>query len=113
MTWLNNPPASGDSEEPPARPSVQSDSSTKQLSLHALRALGIFFIHGAVASLVGVGIAGIGYLILIAGAARADGGTAIVGGVVIGIGALVGFIWQIRVVVTAVAELRKSGVTSW
>lgn len=110
MTWLNNPPA-GDDTDDPAGPTNETSSSTKQLSLHALRALGIFFIRGAVASLVGFGIAGIGYLMILAGASGGDGGTVIFGGIVVGIGAVVGFVWQIVVLVAASAELRKSGVS--
>lgn len=110
MTWLNNPPAADDGEGESAQATSHATPSTKQLSLHALRALGIFFIRGAVASLVAFGIAGAGYLLLLAGIAGRDTGTAIFGGVVIGAGAITGFVWQIVVLVAASAELRKSGV---
>ena len=110
MTWLNNPPSDDSTQDEPA-PSVEAnDLSTPQLTLHAVRALGIFFIRGAVASLVGAGIAGFGYVILLAGGSSGDAGTVIFGIVVVGIGAVVTLIWEVFVVIAASSELRKSGV---
>ena len=121
MTWLNNPPADDNAEQatPEDGPAAGSgsmaetrESSTQQLTLHAVRALGIFFIRGAIASFVGLVIVGIGYAISLAGLANFDRGTTIFGAVVIGIGALVTLVWEIVVLVAASAELRKSGIAS-
>lgn len=110
MTWLNNPPGGDDTEDESVHPTNPTDSSSKQLSLHALRALGIFFIRGAVASLVGFGVAGVGFVIFWVGAGGHDGGAVVLGAIVMGIGAVVGFIWQIVVLIAASDELRKAGV---
>jgi hypothetical protein len=112
MSWLGNPSMDDDSEESVVPPANDTNVSTRQHSLHALRALGIFFIQGAIAALVGFGIAGVGYLVLLAGAAAGNGGIVTLGGIVVGIGAVAGFVGQIVVVVAANAELRKSGVSS-
>jgi hypothetical protein len=104
MSWLNNgstDDASGAETTP--RAEETRDLPTNQLSLHALRALGIFFIRGAVASLVAFGIVAVGYLFVLVG-----GG--VVGAVVVGIGVVVGIVWQVIVVIAANEELRKSGV---
>jgi len=104
MSWLTNGSVDDASEPDSAHQTTHTrDASTKQLSLHALRALGIFFIRGAIASLVGFGIAAVGYLILIAGAG-------VLGAIVVVIGAVVGLVWQIIVIIAANDELRKSGV---
>lgn len=104
MSWLNNGSAEDASPSDSERQTAETrDASTKQLSLHALRALGIFFIRGAIASLVAFGIAAVGYLILLAGAG-------VLGVIVVVIGAVVGLVWQIIVLIAASEELRKSGV---
>jgi len=86
-------------DEPRPEPSVQ------ERTLYAIRALGIFFIRSAVASLVGGTIVGVGVVILMFGGLQSS----VLGGVVIGIGALVTIIWEIAIVVGANRELRKAG----
>jgi len=110
MSWLNNPPASDDAGDEPTLQTSSTSASTKELSLHALRALGIFFIRGAVAALVGFSVGGVGFAIFSAGAAGSDRGAMVFGGVLMAIGAVVGVGWQIVVLVAASDELRKSGV---
>lgn len=74
-------------------------------TLHAIRALGIFFIRSAVAGLVGGLIVGAGVLILVFGGPLA----VMLGRVIIGAGAVVTIIWQIAVLISANRELRAAG----
>ncbi len=82
-----------------------SELSVAEKTLHAIRALGIFFIRSAVAGLVGGLIVGAGVLILVFGGPLAI----VLGRVIIGAGAIVTIIWQIVVLIAANRELRTAG----
>lgn len=85
-----------------------SELSIAEKSLHAIRALGIFFIRSAVAGLVGGLILGTGALILVFGGPLAI----MLGRVVIVVGAIVTIVWQIVVLIAANRELRASGAVA-
>lgn len=88
---------------------VGSEPTVHQLTLHAVRALGIFFIRSAVALLVGSTIVGVGVLFVVVGGSIDASATTTLGYVLVGAGALLTIVWQIAVLISASQELRESG----
>lgn len=86
-----------------------SETTVQQQTLHAVRALGIFFIRSAAAVLVSTTIIGVGVLLVVTGSWIAAPQTINLGYILVGAGALTAIILQIGVLMSASRELNESG----